>query len=260
MDADQRLFFETNGYLRLPGALTGTELDRVRTAADRAETAWRADTSRPGLRQPNLEQVQAILEYDDCFLELLEHPRVLPLVRTILGDDVSLIDHDYYLTPPRTASHAHWHHDVGMPGIYHPRSAMMVKVFYLLTDVSEDGGATGVIPGSHRFSSDFPLPEPATVGEMPGHVRMTGVVGDGYLFNGRIYHAALDNGSDRQRRVLIFNYGHHWMKIWPGYEPSPRLLEKASTAVRRQLLGLGPAYGQRLTEADWDEYCRVKGL
>jgi hypothetical protein len=46
--------------------------------------------------------------------------------------------------------------------------------------------------------------------------------------------------------VLIYNYGHFWMKIWPGYEPSEHLLCRAGTPVRRQLLGIGDAYTQRL--------------
>jgi hypothetical protein len=50
------------------------------------------------------------------------------------------------------------------------------------------------------------------------------------------------------RKVLIYNYGHFWMKVWPGYEPSERLRGAAQTEVRRQLLGLGDAYTQRLRE------------
>ena len=59
---------------------------------------------------------------------------------------------------------------------------------------------------------------------MPGAIQMTGKAGDAYLFNGRTYHCAVNNESDNPRRVLIYNYGHFWMKIWQGYEPSPRLL------------------------------------
>jgi hypothetical protein len=60
--------------------------------------------------------------------DLLWHPEIFPIVRALLGDDVSMIDNSYYVTPPHT--HAHWHHDAGLPGVYHPRSVMMVKVFY----------------------------------------------------------------------------------------------------------------------------------
>jgi hypothetical protein len=39
------------------------------------------------------------------------------------------------------------------------------------------------------------------------------------------------------------------MKIWPGYEPSERLLQAARASgdpVRMQLLGIGDPYGQSL--------------
>jgi ectoine hydroxylase-related dioxygenase (phytanoyl-CoA dioxygenase family) len=37
---------------------------------------------------------------------------------------------------------------------------------------------------------------------------MTGKAGIAYMFNGRIYHAAVNNESEHARRVLIYNYGH----------------------------------------------------
>lgn len=246
MTDEQRLFYETNGYVVIPEALAPDELARVRDAADRAEALWRAEPSRLGLRKPNLEQVQAPIEYDSVFLDLLAHPRVFPIVREILGEDVQMIDNDYFISPPRTASHAHWHHDVGMQRIYHPRSVLMVKVFWLLTDVSPEGGATAVLPGSHRFPPGFTLPRPDNPGQMPGHVRMAFPAGTAWLFNGRLYHAALNNDSDTARRVLIYNYGHFWMKMWQGYEPSEALKSRAKGRILQQLLGVGDAYGTSL--------------
>lgn len=250
MTDEQRILFEANGFLTVPEALSPEELAGVREAANAAETRWRADTSLPGGRSEVLEQVRAPIEYDDRLLALLWHPKVFPLVRAALGDDVTMIDNDYFITPPRTPrTHADWHHDVGMPGIYHPRSLLMVKVFFLLTDVNADSGGTAMVPGSHRFPLDFRLPEVSEPREMPGAVQMTGKAGDAYLFNGRVYHAAVNNNSDHPRRVLIYNYGHFWMKVWQGYEPSERLLAEARASgdpVRKQLLGIGDAYGQSL--------------
>lgn len=248
MTDEQRIFFETNGYLVFPNALPPDHLARVRAAADRAEAVWRSDYTRRGGRGANLEQILAPIEYEDELLALLEHPVVFPVVRELLGDDVSMIDNDYFITPPRTQTHAHWHHDVGMAGVYHPRSVMMVKVFYLLTDVSPDGGGTAVIPGSHRFPMDFKLPHVENPAEMPGHVKMAYPAGTAWLFNGRTYHAALHNSSDQRRQVLIYNYGHFFMKPWQGYEPSPEIQAKAKTPAMRQLLHIGDAYGQHLTE------------
>ena len=91
------------------------------------------------------------------------------------------------------------------------------------------------------------MPEAAHYDAMPGHVRMAVPAGTAYLFNGRIFHAALPNRGTRTRRVLIFNYGHVWMKPWQGYEPSERLIVAATTPVRKQLLHAVPPYGSRLS-------------
>jgi ectoine hydroxylase-related dioxygenase (phytanoyl-CoA dioxygenase family) len=250
MTEAQRIQFEANGFLVIPDALSPQELADVRAAADRAEATWRADKTRPGQRSEVLQQVQSPIEYHDQLLELLWHPRVFPLVRAILGDDAQMIDNDYFITPPRTPrTHAGWHHDVGMGGIYHPRSIVMVKVFYLLSDVTPDSGGTAMVPGSHRFPSDFRFPQVEDPKAMPGAVQMTGKAGTAYLFNGRTYHAAVNNNSDTPRRVLIYNYGHFWMKMWQGYEPSKRLIDAAIASgdpVRKQLLGIGNAYGTSL--------------
>ena len=41
---EQRLFFETNGYLMIENALTPEELASVRSAADDAEARWRRES------------------------------------------------------------------------------------------------------------------------------------------------------------------------------------------------------------------------
>ncbi|RYG42703.1 hypothetical protein EON79_18365 [bacterium] len=250
MTDGQRISFESNGFLVIPDALSPEELTKVRAAADRAEETWRADPSRPGLRGATLEQLQCPIEYDEALLELLWHPKVFPLVREAVGDDAMMIDNDYFMTPPKTPrTHADWHHDVGMPGVHHPLSTMMVKVFFLLSDVNDDSGGTAMIPGSHRFPMNFRFPKVDNPKDMPGAIQMRGKAGTAYMFNGRVYHAAVNNDSDRPRKVLIYNYGHFWMKMWSGYEPSERLLAEAMASgdpVRKQLLGIGDAYGQRL--------------
>lgn len=246
----QRVLYESNGFLTIPDALSADELAKVRAAADRAEARWRAEVTLPGVRSETLDQVLGPIEYESELLDLLWHPATFPLVREILGDDVMMIDNDYFITPPRTPrTHVGWHHDVGMTGVYHPRSTMMVKVFFLLSDVDANSGGTAMIPGSHRFEESFEFPEVEDPKEMPGMIQMTGKAGTAYLFNGRVYHCAVNNESDHPRRVLIYNYGHFWMKMWQGYEPSERLRREARASgdpVRKQLLGIGDAYGQRL--------------
>lgn len=242
----QRIAFETNGFLVFPNALTPDELDAVRADAALAEERWEANPTLPGFRKSTLCELIGPINYGPAMRDLLWHPKTFPVVREILGEDVSMIDNSYYITPPRTQhTHADWHHDVQLLGVYHPLSVMMVKVFFLLSDVNADSGGTAMLPGSHRLPMDFQFPRVNDPKDMPGAVQMSGKAGTAYLFNGRVYHAAVNNNSDNPRKVLIYNYGHHWMKIWPGYEPSLALLEWArdqGDPVKMQLLGMGPAY------------------
>lgn len=237
----QRYFFEAQGYLVVENALDRDELARVRAACDAAEALWRSDLSRPGVRRPDLEQVTAILEYDPIFFEIFAQPRMVRLVSELLGPDLTLLDHDYFITPPGAEIRQGWHYDENFPGVDHPHSHLMLKVFYVLDDIAPDGGATLILPGSNRFP--YTPVNPEVPEDMPAAVSMALPAGSAYLMAGRAFHSAGDNHTDRHRRLLIYNYGHKWMRVWDGYAPSPALQALATTPFRRQLLGLTDPYG-----------------
>ena len=239
---EQRLSFETDGYLVIENALTPEELRVLRGAADRAEREWREDPTRRGWRKDDSEQLQSIIEYGEEFIELAAHPKILPVVRDGLGDDLALLFSDYFITPPHARSPIHWHRDARILGPYHPRSRMFVKAFILLSDVAAEGGPTALVPGTHRLDDDWQFPAVEDPRDMPGHVKMAYPAGTIYFTHGRIYHSAMPNMSATPRRVLAYGYGHTWMKPWQGYEPSTDVQARATTNVTRQLFHLGEAY------------------
>ena len=137
-----------------------------------------------------------------------------------------------------------WHTDVRtrVPGVHHAGSTMMIRAMVALTDIAPDGGATLVLPGTHRQPDEAPIPAVASPEEMPGAVTLACAAGTAYFFNGNLLHAPSNNRSAVTRRVLLYNYGHKWMRMWRDHEPSPRLAAAARTPMRRQLLGLTPPY------------------
>lgn len=244
---EQRLFFETNGYLMLPDTLTPAELAAARRAAGDAEERWRRTPELLGCRIPEFLEIEGILEYHPLFFELAEHPRVLPLVREVVGPDLALLDHAYYITPPGgVVTGSAWHTDVGrrIHGVYHPRSTLMVRVMFALEDVDEDGGATLVLPGSHRYTAETTIPRVEVPEDMPCCKRLACRAGTVYFYNGNLVHCPGNNRSRRgtTRRMLLYNYGHRWMRMWKGHEPSPWVQALATTPMRRQLIGRCRAY------------------
>lgn len=240
----QRLFWETQGYLMLGPVLGAEELAEVRRAADAAEERWRRRPELPGCRIPEFEEIEGILEYHPRFLDLLEHPRILPVMREVVGPDLALIDHAYYLTPPGgVVRGSAWHTDVKrIHGVEHSRSVLMVRVMITLEDIAEDGGATLVLPGSHRDPPEVAIPAVERPEEMPESRALACPAGSAYLFHGNLRHCPGNNRSGTTRRAILFNFGHRWMRMWKGHEPSEWLAGQAVTPIRRQLLGLARAY------------------
>jgi ectoine hydroxylase-related dioxygenase (phytanoyl-CoA dioxygenase family) len=239
----QKFFFECNGYLVVNDALSVDELMDVKKACDEVEKVWRANVELPGVRRWDLDQVIAIMEYDPIFVDMLVHPPVFNLVHELLGPDINVLDHDYFISPAGATIHKGWHYDEGFPGVYHPRSRLMIKVFYVLQDIPPDGGATVFLPGSHCFRHDWKLPNTEVPEEMSNSVKMDLPAGSAYLMAGRLFHCVGNNLTKLQRKLLLYTYGHKWMRVWDGYEPSQQLIARASTPMLRQLLGLTDPYG-----------------
>jgi phytanoyl-CoA hydroxylase len=236
---EQREAFERDGYIILRGIFAQEEICSLREASDRAEQRWLANLERIGDDFPYLRRVEPLIEYDDEFVELLDHDAFFPLVREILGSGIAMIDTSYFITPPGNGrgNTSDWHIDEALTGPEGAPIPLMVKVSIPLDEIGDlEDGPTAVIPGSHRRSYNDNLPAPKDPRDMPGIVPLLMSPGDAVIFHGRIHHAAMPNVSIRTRRVLHYNYGHIWMKTWPGFEPSERLRGAATTDVRKQLL------------------------
>lgn len=236
---EQREAFDRDGYIFLRGTFAADEIDSLRKASERAEKRWLANPARIGDDFPYLRRVEPLIEYDDEFVALLDHDAFFPVLREILGSGIAMIDTSYFVTPPNRGwgNTSDWHIDEALTGPQGAPIPLMVKVSIPLDGIeSLNDGPTAVIPGSHSRSYNENPPAPKDPRDMPGIVPLLMSPGDVVIFHGRIHHAAMPNVGSRTRRVLHYNYGHIWMKTWPGFEPSERLRAEATTDVRKQLL------------------------
>lgn len=239
---EQKLSWERDGFLVLENFLNPEEVELYNERLDYVFKVWRERGGHnPELGKLNhVEQVCGIIEYDDHFLELMEHPRMMPIMRDILGDSFVMIDNDGMLKPPQKESHTHWHRDTGnILFMGEKRVPFMAKIFYFFSDVPLDGGCLAFLPGSVHLTNEH-LPKVDKQEDMPGHVRMSVKAGTAVIFNGYTYHSALNNYSDQIRRSLIYNFAPSFLRTWPGYEPSEALKQKATTNLRKMLLGVHP--------------------
>src|SRR5258708_6474059 len=89
MNEEERYLFDLQGYLVLENALDAETVARMN-----AELDARAVRDPKWLGQPGNDKLLDLLTWGPDFLALLDHPRLLPMLKAILGSHMRY-DHDY---------------------------------------------------------------------------------------------------------------------------------------------------------------------
>ena len=242
MTAEQKIQYETQGFLHLPGALDSQILGRFKSAFDAAaqkhSSHWKSVDGVNGAA-PKFFDIPHILDEDDVFTDLLDAPAVFPVLLEILGGDIQLHQTMARIFPPGETLTGDWHTDLeGMNGIDLGHSLnFMLKVHYYPEDLAPDQGCLAFIPGSHRYPLGHPQIKLDHTRTSPAITKIVPKAGDAVLFNVHVRHMALDNTSPRIRKSLIYAYSHFWVKNYPNAIPKD-VDRLATTNERKQLFGI----------------------
>jgi len=246
--------FFRDGYLLLPGVLTGGEIEALKAGINRVleDPKWQTTDnvygSYIGVR---------LFETDPVFEDMLAREPIISLIEDILGPDCHLIAENAVRNAPGQAIDT-FHVDdpvmfpAGPDGKRHDPSLTMplfvCTVQMPLTDIpSVEYGPTQFVPGSH-YSGREPndLYNPSFEGQEP--VSILCKAGDIYLHNGQCWHRGAPNTSDRTRYLLQLAYGKRWVsqRFYPfvNYQLPQGVFERADDR-RKRVLGFHPkgAYG-----------------
>jgi ectoine hydroxylase-related dioxygenase (phytanoyl-CoA dioxygenase family) len=221
---------DDDGFVVLEGALGPAEVRRLVAAVD----AVAVERRKPGEALHEL----AFLGLDPSFIELVDHPSVLPLVVSELGANV-YVYHCHLDVHPSQADDARWrwHQDGGRQNIdvESPRPRLSLKAAYFLTDVpTARYGPMWIIPGSHRRDT---LERPANGSLLPpGAMPLTVAAGTAVVFDRRLWHARGANTSWSTRKALFYAYTYRWIRPRDELDLDPATLASLDP-VRRQLVG-----------------------
>ena len=208
LTVQQMSFFETFGYLYLPGLL----VDCVDTIIDEFETIWAAHGGGHHGHEHDGERRSCIFPFPDKseFLSsLLDDPRIHDIAAGICGDDFNYTsgDGNFY------AGDTHWHSDG-----YGADRILSIKIAFYLDPLTRNNGALRVIPGSHRAGDAFAdalereIRESGKVWGVAGQdvpaLILETMPGDIVVFNHNLKHAAF-GGSDR-RRMYTMNFSRRY--------------------------------------------------
>ena len=129
-----------------------------------------------------------------------------------------------------------------------PTYAQTANVNYALTPYSREGGATAIVPGSHRRARQPSFPEMALSGDQanPEAVPLDMAPGDCAVWHGHTWHGSYERQIPGIRMNLAHYFARHHLAVQERHrgEVPPEVLERHANDERfRRLLGLDHPYG-----------------
>ncbi|HYE05545.1 MAG TPA: phytanoyl-CoA dioxygenase family protein [Planctomycetota bacterium] len=238
--AAERFAFDLQGFIVLRGVLTRPECDSLAAAVRRLEDAPRDDDAwRARLRPENRAaaaptrweqaafgvRMNGLLRLDPIFHALIDHPRVLPLLRSFM-DRPQLINTWSIAKRGGTGDNG-WHRGAS-PLSYWCRDGQirttMLNVVWFLSRNGPEDGCMMIAPGSHKSGlallsegseripvlpggHDFDYHDPRYARlALPGSTIVNAEPGDVLLMSESVLHGGLPRTTPGVRTNLYFNH------------------------------------------------------
>ena len=258
MTDQQRQSFDEQGFIVIRDFFSQPELDRLLGAIDTVAARLRADK---GMGENEPFALRNALTQHEAFLDLIDNPRILPLVVDAIGWNIQIRTTHLDYRPPypeglvpgelgtgggadHTAGYKNlqWHPDLAGQYLFEAPSLdgrlpfMEIKVGYYLSDLTQrNSGAICLVPGSHRRppselrDMQYRVPEDQ-------YVELNVPANTALVWRTQVWHCVTPNLSNKIRKVFYVGYHYRWLRPTDYIHQDSDLIARSSP-IRRQLLG-----------------------
>ncbi len=261
---------ERFGYCLVDRALEGDKLKSVQARLFEQAAVERTQHSmkNPANTDPVNQWVGMLLNKGDVFFELIEHEFYNALVEHVIGPDYLISCVSAQIQHPGTGTmplHTDqwWMPQPVSPGESNPKLSSMtraegtcldpspstrpiapaaaINAMWMITDFTEQNGATRIVPKSHLSGQEPDASVPHKIPTVPA----TGPAGTAFVFDARLWHGASPNTTDDSRFGITT----------VGCGPQFRQLENYSRGLRTDVFArCSPGRLRRLGFAAWSSY------
>jgi len=191
-------------------AVTDAFVQRARAITDHNEIYDLEDTHTP--EQPRVRRIKAPHLHDPVYGRLVRHPKILAVLADLWGPNIRFDTAKLNLKSAGFGAAVEWHQDWAF---YPHTNDELAAVGVMMDDMELENGPLLVIPGSHkgptydhhangRFCGAM---NPKTCGvEFSRAVPLLGKAGSITVHHVRAVHGSAPNASDRDRRLLLFQF------------------------------------------------------
>jgi ectoine hydroxylase len=268
LSEDKIDFYETNGYLTFPDAMTSfvdpllAEIEELKSSMAGEEEFY---------TEPDSSEVRTLFrphKYSWLIDQFSRHPFILDRVRQLLGSEVYLMQSRVNIKPAYRGKSFAWHSDFetwhvedGLPRM------RTLTVWLMLTDNTPFNGPLYVIPGSHRQyvscrgktghenfrrslkQQTLGVPQPHTMDRILATKQIRGIHGKpGTLVfhECNLLHGSPDNIANTPRSILMFVYNSCENKPVAPFGGQPPRPDYLSSPDHRALV---PSYDNRFLKS-----------
>jgi ectoine hydroxylase-related dioxygenase (phytanoyl-CoA dioxygenase family) len=231
---------EREGYTILEDAIEPSLVDALGAELLRLEQELATKPAQNIFEGTATLRIYNLLARGKLFEGIPVHDQVLPIVERVLdrGCLVSSLS-SIAILPDESAQPIHAD-DMLIP-LPRPHVPIVCNTMWAITDITEENGATRIVPGSHKNA------EVPQLGGTYETIAATMRRGSVLVFNGSVWHGGGANKTRERRVGIAMNYCAGWIRqqenqqlgipldIARGF--SPRLRKLAGFGIYRGLLG-----------------------
>ena len=201
-------FYQNNGFVRLPQALSPALLKRLRQLSERLEAKAKSDFAAGNVQnqyclatdsgEPRLFRYNDVLfDAPELALELLSSPAILDICEKLCGAGCVPLQLDLVYKYPHPHPHIAWHQDAP-----HSRDYPYLNVGVYLDDADENDGCLRYLPNSQHELVDIYQLSNQHGWNIPGCVQQPAQAGDIVVQDVMILHCSEPKRSPGPRRTM----------------------------------------------------------
>jgi hypothetical protein len=222
LSADQRVAYERDGFIALPGLIGSDWLKRLQQVTSKFVDQSRSLTQSTAVfdleadhtpTHPRIRRLVSPADIDPTFWQFASESILVDVVEDLLGPDIKFHHSKLNFKAPGGGEEVKWHQDIQFwPHTNY--SPLTLGVF--LADVVPEMGNVGFVPGSHLLDLFDQYNGDDWVGclsredlgnlDLDGAVYPCGPAGTVTVHNCRTVHGSARNQSNQERPLLLQTY------------------------------------------------------
>ncbi len=209
------------GAIVVPDVLSQDEVRRLSDVTDGFVQRARGLTSHTDIydledshsaETPRVRRIKAAHLHDPAYAELTRHPKIIGVLQDLWGPDIRFDTAKLNMKCAGFGAPVEWHQDWAF---YPHTNDALAAVGVMFDDMAMENGPLMIIPGSHRGPTFDHHADGVFCGAMdPSRndvdyataVPLTGRAGSVTVHHVRAVHGSAPNISDRDRRLLLFQF------------------------------------------------------